>query len=80
MPWLETSPVEQREHTRYLLACHGLLSIKGHGVRPVFERLFREYGARHPCPSFSACRAMNDRVDAIEIRCEILQHILADLG
>jgi putative transposase len=31
-------------HTRYLLACHGLLSTKGHGVRPVFERLFREHG------------------------------------
>jgi putative transposase len=32
------------QHTRYLLACHGLLSTKGIGVRPVFERLFREYG------------------------------------
>lgn len=32
------------QHTRYLLACQGLLSTKGHGVRPVFERLFREYG------------------------------------
>jgi transposase InsO family protein len=32
------------QHTRYLLACHGLFSTKGHGVRPVFERLFREYG------------------------------------
>jgi transposase InsO family protein len=32
------------QHTRYLLACHGLLSTKGDGVRPVFERLFREYG------------------------------------
>lgn len=32
------------QHTRYLLACHGLLSTKGHGVRPIFERLFREYG------------------------------------
>jgi len=31
-------------HTRYLLACHGLLSTKGQGVRPVWERLFREYG------------------------------------
>ena len=31
-------------HTRYLLACHGLLSTKGCGVRPVLERLFREYG------------------------------------
>ena len=32
------------QHTRYLLACHGLRSTKGVGVRPVFERLFREYG------------------------------------
>lgn len=32
------------QHTRYLLACHGLLSTKGDGVRPVFEHLFREYG------------------------------------
>ena len=32
------------QHTRYLLACPGLLSTKGHGVRPVFDRLFREYG------------------------------------
>jgi putative transposase len=32
------------QHTRYLLACHGLLSTKGSGVRPVFDRLFREYG------------------------------------
>ena len=32
------------QHTRYLLACHGLLSTKGLGVRPVFDRLFREHG------------------------------------
>jgi len=32
------------QHTRYLLACHGLLSTKGTGVRPVFDRLFRQYG------------------------------------
>jgi len=32
------------QHTRYLLACHGLLSTKGHGVRPIFDRLFREFG------------------------------------
>src|SRR5947208_2435175 len=32
------------QHTHYLLACHGLLSTKGLGVRPVFDRLFREYG------------------------------------
>jgi transposase InsO family protein len=32
------------QHTRYLLACQGLLSIHGWRVRPVFERLFREYG------------------------------------
>ncbi len=31
------------QHTRYLLACRGLLSTKGFGVRPVFDRLFREY-------------------------------------
>lgn len=31
-------------HTRFLLACHGLLSTKGQGVRPVCDRLFREYG------------------------------------
>lgn len=35
------------QHTRYLLACHGLLSTQGHGVRPVFDRLFREYGLPH---------------------------------
>ncbi len=32
------------QHTRYLLACHGLPSTKGHGARAVFDRLFREYG------------------------------------
>jgi putative transposase len=32
------------QHTRFLLACHGLLSTHGHTVRPVFDRLFREYG------------------------------------
>ncbi len=32
------------QHTRYLLACHGLLSTKGVGVRPIFDRVFREYG------------------------------------
>jgi putative transposase len=32
------------QHTRYLLACHGLLSTKGVGVQPIFDRLFREYG------------------------------------
>jgi putative transposase len=32
------------QHTRYLLGCHGLLSTQGQGVRPVFDRLFREYG------------------------------------
>ena len=31
------------QHTRYPLARHGLLSTKGVGVRPIFERLFREY-------------------------------------
>jgi transposase InsO family protein len=32
------------QHTRYLLACHGLLSTRGRGVRPIFDRLFREFG------------------------------------
>ena len=32
------------QHTRFLLACHGLLSTRGAGVRPIFDRLFREYG------------------------------------
>ena len=31
-------------HTRFLMACHGLLSTRGRGVRLVFDRLFREYG------------------------------------
>ena len=35
------------EHARYLLACHGLLSTKGLGVRPIFDRLFREYRLRN---------------------------------
>lgn len=32
------------QHTRYLLACHALPSTRTVGVRPVFERLFREHG------------------------------------
>jgi len=32
------------QHTRYLLACQGLLSTRGTAVRPIFDRLFREYG------------------------------------
>lgn len=32
------------QHTRFLMACQGLLSTKGHGVRPIFDHLFREYG------------------------------------
>lgn len=32
------------QHTRFLLACHGLTSVKGEEARPVFERTFREYG------------------------------------
>lgn len=31
-------------HTRYLLTCHGLLSTKGDGVFPQFDRAFREFG------------------------------------
>lgn len=32
------------QHTRFLLTCHGLLSTRGVGVRPLFERAFRRYG------------------------------------
>jgi transposase InsO family protein len=32
------------QHTRYLLACRGLLSTQTVTARPVFERAFREYG------------------------------------
>jgi putative transposase len=32
------------QHTRSLLRVHGLLNTRGAGVRPVFERAFREYG------------------------------------
>jgi putative transposase len=32
------------QHTRYLLECQGLLSTRGVGVRPIFERLFRACG------------------------------------
>lgn len=32
------------QHSRYLLGCQGLLSTQGVGVRPIFDRLFREYG------------------------------------
>jgi putative transposase len=32
------------QHTRYLLACQGLVSTHGWRVRPVFKALFREYG------------------------------------
>jgi len=32
------------QHTRYLLRVHGLRNTRGTGVRPVFERAFREYG------------------------------------
>jgi transposase InsO family protein len=32
------------QHTRFLLACQGLLSIHGWRVRPVFARLFKEFG------------------------------------
>jgi hypothetical protein len=35
------------QHTRYLLRVHGLRSTRGSGVRPVFERAFREYGLPH---------------------------------
>ncbi|HEY0779715.1 MAG TPA: IS481 family transposase [Gemmatirosa sp.] len=32
------------QHTRYLLACHGLPSTKGEQARRVLERAFREFG------------------------------------
>jgi len=32
------------QHTRFLLTCHGLRSVKGEDTRPIFERTFREYG------------------------------------
>jgi putative transposase len=32
------------QHTRFLIACHGLRSTHGRGVRAVFDRLFRTYG------------------------------------
>jgi putative transposase len=32
------------QHSRFLLACHGLPSVRTDGARPVFERLFREFG------------------------------------
>jgi transposase InsO family protein len=32
------------QHTRYLLRVHGLLNTRGTGVRPVFERAFRDFG------------------------------------
>lgn len=32
------------QHSRYLLACQGLLSTKGRDVRTVFERTFRDFG------------------------------------
>jgi len=30
--------------SRYLLCCHGLLDVRGEGVKPQFQRLFREHG------------------------------------
>jgi len=32
------------QHTRFLLTCHGLKSVKGEEARPLFERTFRDYG------------------------------------
>jgi transposase InsO family protein len=32
------------QHTRFLLACQGLLSIKGNGARQAFTAAFRDYG------------------------------------
>ena len=35
------------QHTRFLLTCHGLKSVKGEDAWPIFERTFREYGLPH---------------------------------
>ena len=35
------------QHSRYLLACQGLRSMKGRGVRGVFEQAFRTFGLPH---------------------------------
>jgi transposase InsO family protein len=35
------------QHTRYLLACHGLLSTQTVTAKPIFERAFRTYGLPH---------------------------------
>jgi transposase InsO family protein len=32
------------QHARYLLACRGMLNVRGRGARPIFERTFREFG------------------------------------
>jgi transposase InsO family protein len=32
------------QHTRYLLACHGVLSTQTVTAKPIFERAFHEYG------------------------------------
>jgi len=31
-------------HSRFLLCCHGLTSVRQEGALPIFERLFQEYG------------------------------------
>ena len=45
------------QHTRFLMACHGLLSTKGHGVRPVFDRLFRDTACPARSARTTACRS-----------------------
>jgi putative transposase len=43
------------QHMRFLLGCQGPLSTQGQGVRPIFDRLFHEYGLpgaiRTDCPT-----------------------------
>ena len=46
------------DHSRYLLGCQGLLSTKVVGAKPVFTRLFKEYGLpeAHPHRQWRALR------------------------
>ena len=59
-------PLTVTDHySRSLLLCHGLPSVKGDGVKPLLEKLFRELGLpevirtdnglRLPQPAFTAC-------------------------
>lgn len=59
------------QHTRYLLACHGLLSTKGVGVRPVFDRLFHEYRPAG-CDSHRQWRPVRDGRDSRPVAAQCL--------